>query len=228
MRYVALACDYDGTLAEHGHVAPRTVRALEELRATGRRLILVTGRLLEDLSAVFPQITLFDVVVAENGGVLYDVPGGNVESLAEQPSQDFVRKLRDRRVSPLSVGRVIVATCEPHEHTVLKAIHDLKLERQLIFNKGAVMVLPSGVDKASGLHHALQHLKLAAQNTVAVGDAENDLAMLSFCGCGVAVANALESVKARADWVTDRDHGDGVVELIRALIESDLARLNPR
>jgi hypothetical protein len=52
--------------------------------------------------------------------------------------------LIERGVGPISVGRVIVATWEPHENTVLKTIRDCGLELQVIFNKGAVMVLPAG------------------------------------------------------------------------------------
>ena len=71
MHYLALACDYDGTLATDGRVNNEPLAALERFRATGRKLILVTGRELPDLLAIFPPILLFDRVVAENGGLLY-------------------------------------------------------------------------------------------------------------------------------------------------------------
>ena len=227
MRYFAFACDYDGTLAEHGVVGARTVHALKALHETGRKLILVSGRQLDDLINVFPDIRMFDSVVAENGGVYYDVPTGRVEPLADSPPPELVEDLRRRGVEPLSIGRVIVATWEPHEQMVLQAIHSLNLDLQVIFNKGAVMVLPTGVNKASGLLRALEHLKLSAHNTVGIGDAENDLPFLSTCGCAVAVANALDTVKARAQWVTASNDGDGVIELIDRLIASDLKELNP-
>jgi hydroxymethylpyrimidine pyrophosphatase-like HAD family hydrolase len=228
MRYFALACDYDGTLATHGVVSEATVAALERLRASGRKLLLVTGRDLDDLIRAFPQVHLFDRVVAENGGVLYNTATREVKPLADKPSDDLVRELQRRGIQPLSVGRVIVATWEPHEQTVLQIIHDLNLELQVIFNKGAVMVLPSGVNKATGMLRALESLKLSPHNTVGIGDAENDHAFLSACECGVAVANALDSVKARVDWVTPSDHGDGAIELIDRMIESDLKELSPK
>jgi HAD superfamily hydrolase (TIGR01484 family) len=227
MRYAVLACDYDGTLAHHGHVDDSTLAALKRLRASGRKLLMVTGRELDDLMRVFQDVELFDQIVAENGGLLYDPRTREVQALAEPPPDDFVRELRQRGVAPLSVGRVIVATWEPHDTTVLDVIRDKGLELQIIFNKGAVMVLPSGVNKATGLHRALDTLSLSAQNVVAVGDAENDHAFLAACGCGVAVANALESLKAHADWVTTSDHGAGVVELVERMIASDLAELSP-
>ena len=53
MRYFALATDYDGTLAEDGKVSAHTVRALKKLRESGRRVLLVTGRELDDLASVY-------------------------------------------------------------------------------------------------------------------------------------------------------------------------------
>ena len=52
------------------------------------------------------------------------------------------------------------------------------------------------------------------EQTVGVGDAENDLAFLSICGLAVAVANALDHVKASVDWITEGPRGAGVVELL--------------
>jgi hydroxymethylpyrimidine pyrophosphatase-like HAD family hydrolase len=228
MRYFCVACDYDGTLAKHGRVSQSTIRALEDLRASGRKLILASGRQLDDLIAVFPEIRLFDCVVAENGGVLHHVPTATVTLLGDAPSEDLIGELRRRDVEPLSIGRVVVATWEPHQQTVLQAIHELNLDLQVILNKGAVMVLPSGVNKASGLMQALDRLELSPHNTVGIGDAENDLAFLAICECAVAVANALDSVKARVHWVTPSAHGDGVVELANRLIASDLKEVNAK
>ena len=111
---------------------------------------------------------------------------------------------------PVLAGRCIVATWEPHQHAVLEAIRELGLELQIIFNKGAVMVLPAGTSKASGLEAALALLELSPHNVVGIGDAENDHAFLRLCGCGVAVANALPLLKENADFVTEMPRGAGV------------------
>lgn len=58
-------------------------------------------------------------------------------------------------VAPLSIGGAIVATERPHDQTVADVIRDLGLDFPIIFNRNAVMVLPAGVDKASGLRVAL-------------------------------------------------------------------------
>jgi hydroxymethylpyrimidine pyrophosphatase-like HAD family hydrolase len=225
VRYDALACDYDGTLATDGQVDDTTVNALERVRASRRKLVLVTGRQLPDLIQVFPRIELFDRVVAENGALLYNPSDRSERTLAEPPPEEFVAELRRRGVSPVSVGRVIVATCEPHKTTVVEVIRKLGLELEVIFNKGAVMVLPSRIDKAIGMDAALAELGLSHHNVVGVGDAENDLTFLVRCECAVAVANALDSLKEQADLVTAGERGAGVVELIDRLLQSDLAEL---
>ncbi|MBW4685092.1 MAG: HAD-IIB family hydrolase [Komarekiella atlantica HA4396-MV6] len=226
MRYFVLATDYDGTLATDGRVHDETLTALKHLRTSGRKLILVTGRQLDDLLQVFEQIDLFDYVVAENGALLYSPASRQEKLLGEQPPEEFIKALRDRQVDPLSVGRVIVATWHPQETTVLQTIRDLGLELQVIFNKGAVMVLPSGINKAVGLAAALDEMKLSPHNVVGVGDAENDHAFLCMSEFSVAVANALPMLKERVDFVTNGKRGDGVIELIDKLIASDLSELD--
>ena len=221
MRYLVLATDYDGTLATHGRVEESTLFALRELQRSGRKVILVTGRELDDLKNVFPQIGICELVVAENGGLLYTPKTQEICPLAEPPREEFLAALKARGV-PFSVGRVVVATWEPHQAAVLDVIKRLGLELQLSFNKGAVMVLPSGVDKKTGLDAALAQLGLSSHNVVGVGDAENDRLFLSACRCGVAVANALPALKARADLVMTGDHGAGVRELIQHILDDDL------
>jgi hydroxymethylpyrimidine pyrophosphatase-like HAD family hydrolase len=228
MRYRALATDYDGTVAHHGTVTAETAASLEALKHSGRKLLLVTGRELPDLQRVCPMLDLFDRCVVENGAVIFTPSTGHVRVLCEPPPPVLLDTLQARGVTPISVGHVIVATWEPHEKTVLEVIHDLGLELQVIFNKGAVMILPSGVNKASGLHEALNGLCLSAHNVVGVGDAENDHALLSLSECGVAVANAVPLLKQRADIVTAGRAGEGVSELIAAMIADDLASFEPK
>ncbi len=227
MRYLALATDYDGTIAHDGRVDDDTIEALKRIRKSGRRVVLVTGRMLDDLASVAPDLALFDLVVAENGALLYDPATHEETVLAPPPPREFVDALRARTIAPLDVGRAIVATWHPHETLVIETIARLGLDLQVTFNKGAVMVLPPGVNKASGLLRALEQLELSPHNVVAVGDAENDLAMLGACEAAIAVANALESVKDRCDAVTQGIRGAGVVELAGRLLEDDLASLEP-
>jgi hydroxymethylpyrimidine pyrophosphatase-like HAD family hydrolase len=227
MRYLCLAADYDGTLATHGKVEQEVIEALYRLKASTRQLILVTGRVLDELKVVFPEYEIFDRIVAENGALLFNPATKEERLLGERPPESFISELH-RQVKPLSVGKVIVATWEPHQNTVLEAIKNEGLELQVIFNKGAVMILPAGINKAKGLKETLKELNMSLHNVVAVGDAENDNAMLQAAECAVAVSNALPAVQGHADWVTDQPHGRGVIQLIDHLLENDLKGLDCR
>jgi hydroxymethylpyrimidine pyrophosphatase-like HAD family hydrolase len=223
MRYLSLCTDYDGTIAHHGRVDAETIAALEALKASGRSLLLVTGREIDDLRKVFERLDLFDRIVAENGALIYRPATGQERVLGDAAPTRFTEELRRRGVVPLSVGRCIVATWEPNERQVLETIRDLGLELQVIFNKGAVMILPGGLNKATGLKAALDELNVSVHNTIGVGDAENDHAFLSICECSAAVANALPAVKEKVDIVLTRDHGAGVTQLIEEVLADDLA-----
>lgn len=220
--YLALALDYDGTLALEGRVDESVVTALRKVIESGRRLILVTGRRLEELLAIFQAVDLFEIVVCENGAVLYTPETKTVKMLAAPAPKSLIEALQSSGVTPLDIGRVVLGTWCPHQDRVLDAIRKLGLDWQVIFNKGAVMVLPAGINKATGLAAALCQIGLSRHNVVGVGDAENDLAFLNMCEYSVAVANALPMVKAQADFSTKADHGAGVIELVENLLVSGL------
>ncbi|HUQ29829.1 MAG TPA: HAD family hydrolase [Usitatibacter sp.] len=227
MRYTAVALDFDGTIAHDSEVPAHVIDGLRRLKDTGRKLLLVTGRELPELLDIFKPIEIFDRVVAENGALLYRPSTGERVELGEPPPQELIDLLRERGV-PISVGASIVATVEPHETVVLQTIRELGLERPVIFNKGAVMILPPGINKATGLKHALAELGLSARNLVAGGDAENDHALLEAAEYSVAVANAITTLKQSADRVTNLPRGDGILEVIDDLIANDLAKTPPK
>jgi HAD superfamily hydrolase (TIGR01484 family) len=241
MSYLALATDYDGTLATDGKVDRATLNALEQWKAAGRKSILITGRRLDDFHTVFSRFDLFDLVIAENGALLYRPADQSEQTLSEPPPDAFIQQLQerilqaeqpqtvpgefnklvdDRGLQSLAIGRVIVATWTPHDVTVQEVIQELGIrDLQIIMNKGAVMILPVGVDKGLGLRAAAQELQLPLDSIAGVGDAENDTAFLALCGYSVAVANALPELKEQVDWVSKGDRGAGVVELIDRLLE---------
>jgi len=223
MRFIAIAVDYDGTLATEGVVAPGTIAAIERFLASGRKLVLVTGRILDDLLKVFPQAHLCTSIVAENGALLYQ-PATRERKIIGLPAPPLlVGALTRRGIKPLFVGESIIATVRPHEQSVLEAIRDLGLEHHVIFNREAVMVLPSGINKASGLRAALEELRLSPHNVVTVGDSENDHALLQAGECGVAVANAIETLKGIADRIMPKESGDGVIDIMDEMVKDDLA-----
>jgi hydroxymethylpyrimidine pyrophosphatase-like HAD family hydrolase len=222
MKWQALATDFDGTIATDGVVDEPTRLALTRLRWENVRTFLVTGRELSDFKAMGTFLSLFDMIIAENGAVLHDPGSGETRALGAPPPEALIAELSRRGVSPLGVGASIIATREPHETVVIEVIKELGLELQVIFNKGAVMILPSGINKASGLRAALEIFGLSSGEVIGVGDAENDHAFLELCGLPVAVANALPSLKDKAALVTRYSAGAGVIELIDSALRGEL------
>jgi len=217
LRFRAVACDYDLTLANDGRVSADTIEVVRRGRASGLKIVLVTGRALDDLRKVFPELSLFDMVVAENGALLFDPVLESEEPLCAPPPEVFLRRLKKRGI-PFAVGRRVVATVRPHENEVLALLKRTNLKMQIIFNHESVMVLPSGVDKGTGLSAALTKLGFDPAQIVGIGDAENDLAFLRLCGFSVAVANAIDLLKRQVDFVTRSENGAGVAEVIERLI----------
>jgi hydroxymethylpyrimidine pyrophosphatase-like HAD family hydrolase len=228
MRYVALAAGFDGTLARDGRCDERCIESLRALAATGRKLILVTGRELRELLEIFPEARLFDYVVAENGAVMHRPATRESEILAQAPPEILLQELRRRHVTPLTVGSSIVRTVQANEAEVSAALHKLQLDFQLVTNPGALMMLPAGVNKASGVWAALRELGVSRHNLVAIGDGENDLALFEFAEHAVAVQNSDPLVQRVANRTTQGAYCDGFLELARDLIADDLAAAAPR
>ena len=222
MQYLVFATDFDETLSHDGTVSVETLDALKRLADSGRKIVLVTGREMNSLKTTFPTLNYFHWIVAENGGVIFDTSSGLEIVLGDPPSTSLVDELHKRGVQGISVGKCVVATWSPFENIVLDSIRDLGLELNVVFNKGAVMVLPPDINKSTGLQRVLHEMGLSVHNTVGVGDAENDHAFLKVCELSAATGNALPSLKAAVDLVLKKDHGAGVVELIDRLLDDDL------
>ena len=213
MTFRLLAFDYDETVAMQGAIEPPTAEALAAARAAGWKLAVVTGRPHEDLLDRCPEIRLLDFVVDENGAVLYLPASGTVEDLVVPPDGRLAEELA-RRGIPFVTGRIVLLTHRPHGQAVAEIIHEQRLPLSIYCNRYAVMVVPQGVSKATGLAAGLKRLAVSPAETIVVGDDENDLAMLRVAGLRVAVANAIDAVKAEADIVLEKHNGEGLAAFI--------------
>lgn len=219
-----LTVDYDGTIAENGATAGATAAALARVRASGRRLVLVTGRILNELRVVCPDVdSMFDAVVAENGALLYLPDGVRILPLAPAPSPTLLQALERWRVH-FRVGTCIVATTANFADAARGAIHESGGNYAVELNKGSLMLVPAGVTKGTGLRAALAALSADASTTVAIGDAENDQSLLAACGFGVAVADAVPELRALAHHVTRAPGSGGVIEFLDELLIAERPR----
>lgn len=223
--YRAVAVDLDGTLAYQDGVYANALAALKHARAE-RRTILATGRRADELHQAFPGLAEeFDAVVSENGAVLHAASGER--ELAEPVDPALDAALAERGVVSQR-GRVLLAVAGQDTGAVTEVLGELGLDCQIVHNRGAAMILPAGVTKGSGLLRALEELGLSAHNAVAVGDAENDLALLHTVELGVAVSNAVPSLAEHADVVLDSPDGQGIVDLLAGPLLAGPRRRCPR
>ncbi len=225
MRHRVLACDYDGTLATQGVCSAETVEALRRVAAAGLRLVLVTGRTEEELAEVFDPGTLFEALVLENGAVVLDVKNGEERLLAPRVPAGLVAELQRTAVTPLFVGKVLCSTAWSQEPKLSAAIARLGVDRQVVRNRDSAMVMPPGISKRTGIETALRAMGELPSATVAVGDGENDVPLFAVAGVSVAVANAVDILKARADVVLSEPNGKGIQLLAAALVAGNLGAL---
>lgn len=219
MKFSALALDFDGTIARDDVLDPSVREAIAELRAQNIAVLLVTGRILEDLRRVAGDLHFVDAVVAENGAVIEFPVNGYSPAPAEPRSQKLLDELRRAGIS-FDAGRVIVESDASEAPRILAIIRLLELPLVLVFNRGRVMVLPEAISKGTGVRQALTILRLSPHNAVAIGDAENDHQLLQACEVGVAVEWGSEVLKAKADYVLPGAGPAAVAGYIRALASS--------
>lgn len=222
----AIALDFDGTITDGERPGDDVLASVEESRLQGRKVILVTGRILEELRDVFPAVDeWFDAIVAENGCVLAFGPSTRV--LAAPVEFELDEALVARAV-PFRRGQVLLATQAAHQMEVTEELRRLGLECQLVRNRGELMVLPAGISKGFGVYQVLGDLGISHHSTVAIGDAENDHSLLRSCEFGVAVANAVDSLKRHADCVLEKPGSAGVAEFLRGPVLSGEAPAEAR
>ncbi len=216
-----LATDFDGTLTEDGKVAEETWNALWDAKSKGLTIILVTGRRLEALTALGPFDELCKAIVAENGAVVY-LPDSEIilYPFGHLPAE-LLTPLQKMDI-PLELGSVIAATWVPHDIAVMDLLSKTRSPATIEYNKGAVMLLPPGATKGTGLLVALQELGYSSHNVVACGDGENDRSFFEQAEVSVAVANATPELKKVADVVLTETNGKGVRSLIKDLIDEKI------
>lgn len=227
MRLSAIALDYDGTIARGDVLDPAVRSAVAEARTQGITVLLVTGRILNELRQVAGDLHFADGIVAENGAVLHFPHTGSTSALAPRVSDAFLAELR-RRSIPFSAGQCLVDADATEAPRLLDVIRSLQLPLVLAFNGNRVMTLPQGVSKATGLGAALDTLRLSPRNTVAIGDAENDHELLRLAEVGVAVGWGSAALQSAADVVLPGTGPPAVADYVRTLAGTGRLPVSPR
>lgn len=222
-----LASDLDGTLAESGRIEDETWDDLHRLKNAGYSIILVTGRLLENVTTEWPTADLCEAIVAENGAIVYFPRRDTIAFPFGRLTPTVLQRLNALDI-PLERGMAIVATHVPHDRAILEILRNVGGGATVEYNRGSVMVQPLGATKGTGLKYALEELGYSPHNVVACGDAENDRSLFEVAEIAVAVANAPPGIKALADSVLPRENGEGMQLFLRDLANGRMGAVPSR
>lgn len=210
-----IALDVDGTLFDGTRVADAAVLALHRAKADGHLLVVVTGRPWDDLSSVIGVVlALFDRAVCEEGGVLVDVSTGEMTLLGSPVEPEIIAALHASGARPLIVGHVMVSASADHRAAFDEVRRSLGANLALVVNKGSVALTTKHCDKASGLRAAVEDLAADGVPIIAIGDAQNDLAMFAVATVPIGLANADDAVRRSGVTLTRGAFGDGVAEAL--------------
>ncbi|PAL15197.1 phosphoglycolate phosphatase [Peribacillus simplex] len=239
-----VALDMDGTLLNKaGEISEENRRAIKEAENQGVFVVLSTGRSYATCSDFAKSMELQSYLITVNGSEIYDNQGKLVErNIVDSESIQWMWELSQKHNThfwAISCDNIYRAEMPEkiHDSQWLKFGFDTNDEsiRQIIMDelvsKGTFEISNSsptnievnamGVNKAKAIKLVCSLLDITMENVMAVGDSLNDLAMISEAKVGVAMGNAQEIVKEKADWITATNEEDGVAKAIRKWVLSN-------
>ncbi|QKR00394.1 phosphoglycolate phosphatase [Metallosphaera tengchongensis] len=207
-----VASDFDRTLSHESDKFVIRKDIAEKINSFSKiyKFFVVTGREERYMKLLAPGLSPTGWIL-ENGSLIVV----NSKKIINAPKnwftirQSISRKLKELGI-PHSFGEVIIYVDSWSEEI---SFESARVER----NRRDAMILPPNVEKGSGLRIALKELNVEGK-VVAVGDAENDVSLFRVADYKVAVENALPEIKSLADFVLDKEDGDGVVELLDLIL----------
>ena len=210
------AFDFDGTIAEEGQVPLEIIEVFRQAHSRNHALFLVTGRLFRqaDIEGILPYLT---GIVWENGAVLEHLPTDQVSLPFGKLPDPLVKDLEQTGIEMIT-GMSIAATWAQHESLVKQISGQHNYCPTLDWNKLALMILPSGANKGSGLKRLLEQSNLSSYTLTAFGDGENDHSLLAIADTAVAVQDAVPSLQKVAHVVSKNPGPSGVVEILGGLL----------
>lgn len=132
----------------------------------------------------------------------------------------FVHVSMDTLPDDLKINKAIFCTDQPTLDQAISRIPSFFTERYTLMKSRPILleIMNKEVDKGKGLQALGRHLGIHAGEMMALGDQENDLAMIRYAGLGVAMGNAIDRVKATAQFITGTNTEDGVAYAVERFV----------
>lgn len=220
-RVRAIAVDMDGTLTDHSkRVSCPAIEALRRQVDNGIIVMIVTGNVLPIAYALKQYLGFNGPVIAENGGIV-----NRGEEICCLGSRTEPEKAFEQLSKHMKVERIFSDRWRETE-IAIKPNYDIEQVRKFLrgfevkaFTTGwAIHITDKDTDKANGLAYVCKNwLRISMDDVAAIGDSDNDVNMIMNSGYGITLSNGSQKCKERADFVSSKPHGDGIVEALRWL-----------
>lgn len=196
-----------------------------DIKTGNRQFTLAIDKKYTDFIVTESRKHGFTILMYEDNGVVAETTSENIVNRYKNQGVGF--RIADLTKDP-NVNRLklVISNEGENAHASLRSFRECMMAEvgdvlDLYFSSDTYLeVVLIGVNKGNALKKVCECFNIHISNSVAAGDEENDLSMIKAAGVGcavanAAVANAIESVKAVADFVTENDcEHDGIVEII--------------
>ena len=226
----AISLDIDGTITYRDRKL--SVAALEAVRLAEERglpVMLVTGNSVPFAEAAAVFIGTSGPVIAEDGGALSLRGEGTMRKRVFLTDMDEEWLLWSELKRRHPEAELSFSTMERKAGLVLRRTVPVEAVRAIIKELGlnlvavdsgfAIHVKKPWINKGTGIEKACEFLGIKPGEVAHVGDGENDLDAFRVVGYRVAIAQAPESLKQKADYVTEKPYGDGGAEAIMHVLK---------
>lgn len=217
-----IAVDIDGTLSRPDRsIDPRIIDALGSWPAP---VVIATGKALPYPVALAQFSGVDPLVIAENGGVA--VANDTIQVHGDRAAADRVVRQYERAGYEIGFGEPDLANrwreteVVVHRDQPLDPLAEIAAENDLevVDSEYAYHVKSPTVSKGAAFESLAAHLDIDPDQTVAIGDSPNDVALFGVAGKSIAVANATAEAKEAADMVTSGSYADGFLEGLNTLL----------
>ncbi len=196
----------------------------------GRLISCRTGEIIHDMKLPLEYLPEIYALSKEYGVNLMSYEGDDL--ITETPDDEFLEiearinglgiKKVDNLVKHINfpINKCLMLGEGNYLAQVEKKVHAALCDRMDVYRSEPYFleILPKGVDKAKALEKLLGTLGFKREELMACGDGFNDLTMIEYAGLGVAMENARDEVKKRADYVTCSNDEDGVAAAVEKFI----------
>lgn len=227
-----LVLDLDGTVFDSSRLLLEEIEKIRCLADSGVRIIISSGRTLHYVLGITRCLGLNDIVICEEGTVIYDCRNDKLtlygdlndllllkENLSSWlPFCVIPKEAHHDKNIILALDRKPRINVDDFVTEVSSLLYEKKLNLNLTRSDEMINITPPNIDKGFALSNILKSENIDPKSVVAIGDSLNDLSVFDCISYPIAVFNAHELVKKKSVYVSQKENGFCVCEVIDMII----------